>query len=134
MGNTLGLESVQDVRNRPESKKQDGNGYNQSIPTISDLEVSDRIELIYHLRSEYHKKIREITSKQSNINRSQAPTVRASDVDDLLFAQIELDSLVEDMRNMQGNGPLSVADMTKGVEFMFSKYDTDGKEYTLFNW
>jgi hypothetical protein len=118
-------ESVRDVRDRPQEQQE--KLYNKPIPTISDLEISDRIELIYHIRDSYQQKLEEITSRRSNKNRSQAPAVRASDIDDLLYAQVELDNLVGDMRNMQGNGPLSVADMTKGVEYMFSKYDTDGE-------
>ena len=118
-------ESVRDVRDRPQEQQE--KLYNKPIPTISDLEISDRIELIYHIRDSYQQKLKEITSRRSNKNRSQAPAVRASDIDDLLYAQVELDNLVGDMRNMQGNGPLSVADMTKGVEYMFSKYDTDGE-------
>ena len=128
MGAAVGaMEAVRDIRDNSERKSDKEEDSYAAFPTISDLEIADRIELIYHLRTNYQKKIREITGRRPGDVRSLPPTVRPSDVDDLLYAQVELDSLIDDMRSLQGNGPLSVADLTKGVEHMFSKYDTDGK-------
>ena len=127
MGASVGaMENVRDIRDNQSAETSTEDAYS-SLPTISDLEIADRIELIYHLRSTYQQKIREITNRNPGEPRTTNPPVRESDVDDLLYAQIELESLVEDMRNLQGDGPLSVADLSKGVEHMFSKYDTDGK-------
>ena len=127
MGSAISAsESVRDVRQVGGQDSKSGLDYH-SLPTISDLEIGDRIELIYHLRSTYQEKIQEITSRRAtDEGTSLPPPVRASDVDDLLYAQIELDTLVDDLRKMQTGGPLSVADVTKGVEHMFSRYDTDG--------
>ena len=129
MGSAISAsESVRDVRQVGGQDSKSTLSDYHSLPTISDLEIGDRIELIYHLRSTYQEKIQEITSRRTATDEvtSLPPSVRASDVDDLLYAQIELDTLIDDLRKMQTGGPLSVADVTKGVEHMFSRYDTDG--------
>ena len=99
------------------------------LPTISDMALPDKVELVKHMRSAFLQKVQELVVRRNEDDGTQAQgsaPVRATDIDDLLYAQIEIDQLVEDLRAVQGNGPLSVADLTQGVEHMFSKYDTDG--------
>ncbi len=92
------------------------------------MALPDKVELVKHMRASFLQKVQELTVRRNEDDGSQAQAlapVRATDVDDLLYAQIEIDQLVEDLRAVQNNGPLSVADLTQGVEHMFSKYDTD---------
>ena len=129
MGASLSqLELVKDIRSQGAVNGQDvyNSLMSKSLPTVSDLAIGDKVELFKHVRQAFQDKLSEITARPSNGGRG-TPPVRETDIDDLLYAQIEIDQLIDDFRKVQDTGPLSVADLTKGVEHMFSKYDTDGK-------
>lgn len=131
MGSSLAVgaaEKIQDIRSQNTSSTGQNdylNAMSQALPSISDLDMADKIELFRHMRGSFLDKVREIQSRPRKSGRSMPP-VRETDIDDLLYAQIEVDQLILDFRTVQDNGPLSVADLTKGVEYLFSKYDTDG--------
>ena len=126
--NSISQETVHDVRSgrRPSVKGEGSNPLQldfQAALSVTNLPLAHKVELIRHLRSEYLHKMAELEDKPTDM---AAAPVRPSDVDDLLYAQVELDSLVDDMKEAVRNGPLSVADLSKGVEEIFSHYDTDG--------
>eukprot|EP00946_MAST-07B_sp_MAST-7B-sp1_P001609 g1609.t1 len=127
MGASLSqLEQVKDIRVEGAESGQDmyNSLISKSLPTVSDLAIGDKVELFKHVRQAFQDKLSEITARPSNGGRG-TPPVRETDIDDLLYAQIEIDQLIDDFRKVQDTGPLSVADLTKGVEHIFSKYDTD---------
>ena len=110
MGASLSqTESVRDIRGGGGGGGGGQDAYNslmtQSLPTLSDLEIGDKVELIKFVRQAFQDKLREITTRPKGVSRG-VPPVRETDVDDLLYAQIEIDQLIEDFRAVQDTGPV----------------------------
>ena len=87
-----------------------------NIPPLDTLSVEQRLELVRHLRSEYKEKVKSLIDSQNGKETDIAlPIVGTADIDDLLYAQIEIEGLLTSFEKLRDEGPMTEIDIDVAV-------------------
>lgn len=98
------------------------------FPPLDSLSVEERLSLVRHLRSQYKSKVEEIVQARSQDGKAfsnDVPLVVAKDIDELLYAQIEIEGLIVSFKKLQDEGPMTEIDIDVAVSKLFKQYETD---------
>eukprot|EP00944_MAST-04C_sp_MAST-4C-sp1_P007014 g7014.t1 len=98
------------------------------VPPLDSLSVEEQLSLIRHLRSEYETKVEEIVKTRSQDEKAcsnDIPLVVTKDVDDLLYAQIEIEGLIASFKTLKDEGPMTEIDIDVAISKLFKQYETD---------
>jgi Ca2+-binding EF-hand superfamily protein len=97
------------------------------LPLLENLTVENRLKLTRHMRKVYADKLKDMLEKQEKGEATQDEPVIVSptDVDELLYAQMEIEMLVSQFRKLEKEGPLNEMDIDQAVTKIFNQYPSD---------
>ena len=109
------------------------NQQKNNIPPLDTLSVKERLELVKHLRKEYKVKVKSIVNDKkkkkdpnsSSKNDDVLPIVTTADIDDMLYAQIEIEGLITSFEKLRDEGPMTEIDIDIAVTKLFKQYELD---------
>lgn len=109
------------------------NQQKNNIPPLDTLSVKERLELVKHLRKEYKVKVKSIVNDKkkkkdpnsSTKNDDVLPIVTTADIDDMLYAQIEIEGLITSFEKLRDEGPMTEIDIDIAVTKLFKQYELD---------